>query len=311
MSDLVGHIVRALDLDRGDLIVGIGQVGGVAPLPGVDSVSDLLRLGVDDLAARLARVEAPIPFHRLRTLPPIDGATEVWAAGVTYLASREAREEESGDREVYLRVYHAERPELFAKGLAWRTVTHGEPIGIRDDSPNNVPEPEVGLVLNDKGQMVGFTIVDDVSSRAIEGENPLYLPQAKVYDGSCAIGRSIVPAWLIPNRGAMEISMTVTRGGAPIFAGASGTNRLKRDFAELAGYLFRQMSFPDGVVLATGTSVVPPMTTSIVVGDMVEIEITGLGKLATPVAAASEVGRWLVARRLDPGKPFDGRVWRD
>jgi 2-dehydro-3-deoxy-D-arabinonate dehydratase len=307
MGDLIGQIVRALDIRAGELIVGVGQSDGLAPLSGVGAMSDLLRLGAEDFEARLTRIDEPIPYDRLRILPPIDDATEVWAAGVTYLASREAREEESGDRDVYRRVYDADRPELFSKGPAWRTVTHGEPIGIRDDSPNNVPEPEVGLVLNGQGELVGFTIVDDVSSRSIEGENPLYLPQAKVYDGCCGLGRSIVPVGLIADRAAMEITMTITRDEKPIFTGASSTGRLKRDFDELAGYLFRQMSFPHGAVLATGTSVVPPMTTALEIGDMVEIEITGLGTLANQVFPASEVGSWLVARRLDPGVPFDGR----
>ena len=306
MSELAGHLVRALDLDRGRLVVGIGQSDGVAPLLDRQRVSELLRLELEAFEDALSRVDAPIPFDRLRVLPPIDGPMEVWAAGVTYQASREAREEESGDRDVYRRVYDAERPELFSKGPAWRVVTDGEPIGIRDDSPNNVPEPEVGLVLNAMGQLVGFVIVDDVSSRTIEGENPLYLPQAKVYDGCCALGPSIVPASLIADPGSMDITMTITRDGSTIFEGESSTARLKRGFDELAEYLFRQMSFPQGAVLATGTSVVPPMTTSLVIGDLVDIAITGLGRLASHVAAASEVGRWLVARRLDPGVLFDG-----
>jgi 2-dehydro-3-deoxy-D-arabinonate dehydratase len=285
-------------------MVGVGREVGVAPLSATTAVSDLLRLAAAHLVEIFGRTEPPIPYDRLVLLPPVDGATEVWAAGVTYRASREARVEESDDREVYRRVYDADRPELFSKAPAWRVVTDGEPIGIREDSANNVPEPEVGLVLNSKAELVGLTIVDDVSSRTIEGENPLYLPQAKMYDGCCALGRSIVPIGMIGDRYALEIEMRIIRDGLEVFAGAASTARMKRRFEELAGYLFRQMSFPDGVVLATGTSVVPPLSTSLAVGDVVEIAISGLGRLTTPVAASSEVGRWLVARRLEPGKTF-------
>ena len=252
-----GHLARVIHEGSGRVVIGVTGDAGVAPLLGVEQMSHLFELDREGMETAMSSTGPPVPFDELRFLPPIDGATEVWAAGVTYLVSREAREEESGDREVYRRVYDASRPELFFKGPAWRAVTDGEPIGIRDDSPNNVPEPEVGLVLNSVGDLVGLTIVDDVSSRTIEGENPLYLPQAKVYDGCCALGRSIAPAKDSPDHWAIQIKMTITRNGHPIFEGESSTGQMKRNFHELARYLFRQMSFPQGVVLATGTSVVP------------------------------------------------------
>jgi 2-dehydro-3-deoxy-D-arabinonate dehydratase len=309
----LGHLARVLDEESGRVVIGVTDDAGVVPLLGIEEMSQLLELDRDGIAIAMSNTGQPIPFNGLRFLPPIDGATEVWAAGVTYLVSREAREEESGDREVYRRVYDASRPELFFKGPAWRAVTDGEPIGIRDDSPNNVPEPEVGLVLNAAGELVGLTVVDDVSSRTIEGENPLYLPQAKIYDGCCALGRSIAPANDSPDHAAIQIKMTITRNGEPVFAGESSTRQMKRNFDELARYLFRQMSFPQGVVLATGTSVVPPMTTALDLGDVVDIEVSGLGRMVTPVAPASEVGSWLVERRLNPRATFDGRLldgWR-
>jgi len=219
---------------------------------------------------------------------------------VTYLASKEARVEESDDREVYRRVYDAERPELFFKSAPWRVVTDDEPIGVRDDSDNDVPEPEVGLVLTGSGQLFGFTIVDDVSSRSIEGANPLYLPQAKIFDGCCALGPSIAPRWLVPEPSALEIRMTIRRSSDVVFSGESSTGRMKRSFDELSRHLFLDLAFPEGAILATGTSVVPPLTTTLVPGDSVEIEITGLGMLTTTVEEATLVGDWLSKRRIDP-----------
>jgi 2-dehydro-3-deoxy-D-arabinonate dehydratase len=299
-----GHLVRVLDTREAAVVVGLVGEEGIAPLPGISTVAEVLQLGRGELEEMVTRAEAPLALERFRLLPPIDGATEVWAAGVTYQASREARVEESDDQDVYRRVYEAERPELFFKGPAWRVVSEGEPIGIRDDSPNNVPEPEVGLVLNNRGDLVGLTIVDDVSSRSIEGANPLYLPQAKVYDGSCAIGGSIAPIWLVPEPENLRLRMSIIRQHKVVFAGESSTSRMKRSFEELGRYLFRQLSFPDGAILATGTSVVPPITTSLALGDLVEIEIDGLGRLVTPAAPATAVGTWLKRRRLDPAARF-------
>ncbi len=306
VTERIGHLVRALDTLDGVVMVGVVEDAGVAPLRKGPSISDLLQLEVGEIESELSEVGTPIPFDRVRLLPPIDGATEVWAAGVTYLASREARVEESDDREVYRRVYEADRPELFFKSQAWRVVTDEEPIAIREDSPNNVPEPEVGLVLNSRGELFGFISVDDVSSRTIEGENPLYIPQAKVFDGCCALGPSIAPRRLIADERAIGIRMRIIRDGDVVFSGESSTAQLKRSFADLARYLFRQLTFPEGVILATGTSVVPALTSTLVLGDVVEIEIDGLGRMVTPVARASEVGGWLAERRLDPMRVFGG-----
>ena len=301
----LGHLVRGLDIENEDVVVGVVEEGGFGPLRDVETIAALLELTPAEIELHMSDTGPVRPVDRVRLLPPIDGRTEVWAAGVTYQASREARVEESDDREVYRRVYDADRPELFYKGASWRAVTHGEPIGIRHDSPNNVPEPEVGLVLNSGGDLVGFTIVDDVSSRTIEGENPLYLPQAKVYDGCCALGPTIAPVGLIADPADLGIRMTIRREGQLVFSGESSTAQMKRSFEELAEYLFLQMTFPDGVVLATGTSVVPPLTTTLARGDLVEIEIDHLGRMETTVAAADEVGRWLTERRRDPTLSFE------
>lgn len=304
MKGQIGHLVRVLDTTEGVVMVGVVEEGGVAPFRNISSISALLQLEIGGIEAEMSRVGPTVPFERVRPLPPIDGATEIWAAGVTYLASREARVEESGDREVYRRVYDADRPELFFKSPAWRVVTDGEPIAVREDSPNNVPEPEVGLVLNSRGELFGFTAVDDVSSRTIEGENPLYIPQAKVYDGCCALGPSIAPRRLIGDERGIGIKMRIIRDGDVVFSGESSTAQLKRSFGDLAQFLFRQLTFPEGAILATGTSVVPALTATLGFGDVVEIEIDGLGRLVTPVATASQVGCWLAERRLDPTVVF-------
>src|SRR5262249_17628978 len=154
---------------------------------------------------------APLAGVAPRTLPPVDGLTEVWASGVTYHRSREARIEESGDGDVYARVYDAVRPELFFKAVAWRAGGGGDPVGGGAGSPSNTPEPELALVLNAAAELVGLTVCNDVSSRSIEGDNPLYLPQAKVYTGSCALGPGIRPAWEVDDPNALSISCTISR----------------------------------------------------------------------------------------------------
>jgi 2-dehydro-3-deoxy-D-arabinonate dehydratase len=213
---------------------------------------------------------------------------EVWAAGVTYLRSRDARKEEAksaGGGDFYDRVYAADRPELFFKSTAHRTVGPGRPIRLRADSEWNVPEPELALLVNPAGRIVGYTVGNDVSSRDIEGENPLYLPQAKVYDGSCALG----PCVLLPDGGAplppaTEIRLTISRGGADRFRGATSLAQMKRRLDELVAYLFRDNSFPHGVFLMTGTGVVPPDDFTLQSGDEVRIEIDPIGTLRNVVA---------------------------
>ena len=220
-----------------------------------------------------------------QVLAPIDDQ-EVWAAGVTYLRSRDARIEESAEPTVYDRVYDAARPELFFKSVGWRVRGPGEPIGVRADSPWNVPEPELALVIAADGQIAGYTIGNDVSSRTIEGDNPLYLPQAKVYDGACALGPAIVSADAVEPPFAIRLS--IDRDGAVVVDDATSSDRLRRSFNDLAGYLFRALSFPAGAILLTGTGVVPDPPFSLEPGDRVTIEITGLGQLENPVAS---VGR--------------------
>lgn len=205
-------------------------------------------------------------------LPPIEESHEVWAAGVTYLRSREAREAESSSRDVYARVYDAERPELFFKAVGRRVVGHAAPIRVRADSRWNVPEPELTLVLNSRGKIAGFCAGNDVSSRDIEGESPLYLPQAKVYEGSCALGPGIVLAGPDGFRD-LDVQCDVLRGGKTGFAGDTRTSRMKRSFEELAECLFKELDFPIGVFLMTGTGIVPPPDFSLTPGDTVRITI--------------------------------------
>ncbi len=218
----------------------------------------------------------------LSLLAPLD-SQEVWASGVTYLRSKVARMEESeqgGD--FYDLVYEAERPELFLKATPARVVGPGAPIRIRRDSAWNVPEPELTLVLAASGAIVGYTIGNDVSSRSIEGENPLYLPQAKVYDGCCALGPSIALNDGSPE--ARAIHMTIARDGQTVFTGETSTAQIRRTLEELAAYLFRELTFATGAFLLTGTGIVPPDEFTLQSGDLVSITIAGIGTLENPVA---------------------------
>jgi len=208
-------------------------------------------------------------------LAPIDPQQEVWAAGVTYLRSREARRGESQVADVYERVYDAARPELFFKAAGWRVIGPGMPIRVRADSRWNVPEPELVIVINRHRQIVGYCAGNDVSSRDIEGENPLYLPQAKIYDGSCALGPAIMLC--APEEMAdMPVQLSIERGGAVVFAGKATTAAMKRSLGELVDYLTRQLDFPHGVLLMTGTCLVPGDDFTLRTGDIVRI---GVGSL--------------------------------
>ncbi len=209
-------------------------------------------------------------------LPPIEAMQEVWASGVTYLRSREAREAESATGDIYQHVYEAARPELFFKAIGWRVVPSGGEIHVRGDSRWNVPEPELTLIINRHGEICGYTAGDDVSSRDIEGENPLYLPQAKVYNGSCALGPRINlledPAVLQD----LAIHLDILRTGASVFQGQTSTRLMKRPFSELAEYLFREIDFPQGAFLMTGTGIVPPESFSLQPGDAVHVAVGNL-----------------------------------
>jgi 2-dehydro-3-deoxy-D-arabinonate dehydratase len=217
-------------------------------------------------------------------LAPI-GSQEVWAAGVTYYRSRNARMEESkgaGGGDFYDRVYHATRPELFFKSAPHRVVGPDAKVAIRDDASWSVPEPELTLFVTPRGKIAGYTIGNDMSSRDIEGENPLYLPQAKVYDRSCALG----PCLLIgdpPLGAATEIAIEIRRGGVAAFSGATTLKEMKRKPEELVEYLYRNNSFPHGCFLLTGTGVVPPDSFSLQAGDEIRITIPPIGTLVNVV----------------------------
>jgi 2-dehydro-3-deoxy-D-arabinonate dehydratase len=217
-------------------------------------------------------------------LPPIENQ-EVWAAGVTYSRSRTARMDESqssGGGDFYDRVYTAERPELFFKAVPRRVVGPGQKVRIRADAKWNVPEPEFTLLISPKGKILGYTIGNDMSSRDIEGENPLYLPQAKVYDGSCAIGPGILVT-SEPLSPGTKIQIEIRRGGKAAFAGATALSEMKRDFRTLVDYLYRETSFPDGCLLMTGTGVVPPDEFTLDHGDEISITVDGIGTLQNTV----------------------------
>jgi 2-dehydro-3-deoxy-D-arabinonate dehydratase len=234
--------------------------------------------------ARSIDAEAqPIPLSDVTLLPPID-RQEVWAAGVTYKRSKTARMEESTSAaSLYDRVYEAPRPELFFKANPHRVAGPREPLRIRRDSKWNVPEPELALVLNSRLELVGFTVGNDMSSRDIEGENPLYLPQAKIYDACCGLGPWITLRDAMPPS-AVGIRLTVRRHGAVAFEGSTSIAQMARSFDDLIGWLGRECSFPDGAILLTGTGIVPPSDFTLATGDIVEITIDGIGTLSNPIA---------------------------
>jgi len=234
----------------------------------LESLLQIPRAGVADYLRALR----PSGTATGNLIAPVEPFQEVWAAGVTYLRSRDAREEESAVKDVYTRVYEAKRPELFFKSNGWRAAGHDQPIRVRADSAWNVPEPELALVINSAGEIIGHTICNDVSSRDIEGDNPLYLPQAKVYNGSCAVG----PGLHIGDTDKLKelaIAMEIDRGGRTVFTGETRTSQIKRSLDELAGYLFMELEFPQGAFLSTGTGIVPGQDFSLTHGDVVSITI--------------------------------------
>lgn len=237
------------------------------------------------LTALIEKGEAAGDFPSAQILAPIANQ-EVWAAGVTYYRSRSARIEESKDAgggDFYDRVYSAERPELFFKATASRVAGHGAQVRIRKDAAWSVPEPELTLLLNQRGKIIGYTVGNDMSSRDIEGENPLYLPQAKVYDRSCALGPCVLVSSQ-PLMRATSIQLEILRGGRAEFTGVTTLAELKRDPATLAEYLFRDNSFPVGAFLMTGTGIVPPDSFTLESGDEIRIAIEPIGTLVNRVA---------------------------
>jgi len=238
----------------------------------------------DHLREVARRGPAAEPPAREDILAPV-GTQEIWAAGVTYERSREGRRQESkesGAAVFYSKVYDAERPELFFKAPGWRAIGPDGKIRVRKDAKWNVPEPELVLVINADRQIVGYTLGNDVSSRDIEGENPLYLPQAKVYDGSCSIGPAIWVSDQSFDRNT-EITLAVERAGKPIFQCDVPLLRIRREFTELVEYLYRELSFPVGAFLFTGTGIVPPNDFTLVSGDLVKITVAPIGELINAV----------------------------
>jgi len=277
------EIVRYRTGPAGDPRIGVRHDGAVSDLPGTGSLAQLWALPLGDLRDLLAAAPDR-PLGEVELLAPVDGRTEVWAAGVTYHQSREARVEESERAaSVYELVYDASRPELFFKSPAWRVVGPGGAVAFRADSAVNVPEPELAVVVNSAGEVAGYTVCNDMSSRSIEGENPLYLPQAKIYFGACGLGPWIRPAWEVPDPYTLGISMAIGRDGATAWHGTASTGQLHRRIDDLVGYLVRGDTYPDGAVLSTGTCLVPPAPFTLAAGDTVEIAIDGIGVLRNTV----------------------------
>ncbi|MFM7076200.1 MAG: fumarylacetoacetate hydrolase family protein [Planctomycetaceae bacterium] len=271
---------------------GMARVGAAL---GDATIADLTAAGVDSLgglldgpapAAAVAALLPAVPTLALadvHLLPPVE-MQEVWAAGVTYLRSKTARMEESDfSASAYDRVYDADRPEIFFKSIADKVVGTGDAVGIRSDARWNVPEPELALVMNGRGAIVGCAVGNDMSSRDIEGENLLYLPQAKTYDRSCALGpwvaletdEALIRRW--------TIAIGIARAGKTVFAGETRVDQIKRRFDELAAWLWRSQRFPHGVVLLTGTGIVPDESFTLLPGDRVTIRVDGVGTLENTV----------------------------
>ncbi len=291
------HILRYRRPGSSRALVGVADAGRVSTLD-VGALASLWSLPLEALRERLGEArDQSLALADVEVLAPIDGRTEVWAGGVTYEISREARVEESERAaSAYELVYDAERPELFFKSAAWRVVGDGGTIAVRSDSAVTVPEPEVALVVNAFGEIVGYTICDDVSSRSIEGENPLYLPQAKIYMGACALGPMVRPAWEVADPYALGIELTIYRSDELAWQGRASTAQLHRRYEELVGYLMHSDVHPDGVVLSTGTCLVPPAPFTLEAGDSVRIDIGEIGTLTTFVVrglqAAAAVRGW-------------------
>jgi 2-dehydro-3-deoxy-D-arabinonate dehydratase len=235
----------------------------------------------NDLLALSRQID---PLSKVQLLAPVD-RQEVWAAGVTYKRSKVAREEESvGAAQFYDKVYTAPRPELFLKAAPSRVVGPGDAVRIRKDSKWNVPEPELALVISPTLRIVGYTIGNDMSSRDIEGENPLYLPQAKIYNGSCSVGPVITLANSMPPLPQVEIRLEINRGGKRAFEGSTSFAQFNRSPEELVGWLGKEIDFPEGAMLLTGTGIVPPDDFTLASGDEIRISISGIGTLTNRVA---------------------------
>ena len=259
-----------------------GKHSAVANIP---TLTQAMHLTLEELKSAVSKTSGTISGE---LVAPISPEIELWGAGVTYLRSRDARKEESGVPDVYQRVYEADRPELFFKSNAVRARGTGAPVGIRYDSDASVPEPEVAIYINRYREIIGYAICNDMTARTIEGENPLYLSQAKIYIGSTAIGPDITPAWLAPTAAEMKIKARILRGAQTAWEAETSLGALNRTLDDLITYLFRCQDFPHGVILSTGTGIVPPLDISLAAGDVVEIDVAGIGKLTNPVEVIAE-----------------------
>jgi 2-dehydro-3-deoxy-D-arabinonate dehydratase len=254
----------------------------VAALP---TLTEAMHLTLAELKAAVAQASTEITGT---LAAPISPEIELWGAGVTYLRSRDARKEESGVPDVYQLVYEADRPELFFKSTAVRARGTNALIGIRYDSEASVPEPEVAIYINKHREIIGYAICNDVTARSIEGENPLYLSQAKIYVGSTSLGPDITPSWLAPAKDAMAIKAKIVRGGNVPWEAETSLGQLNRTLEDLVNYVFRCQDFPHGLILSTGTGIVPPMDVSLEAGDIVEINVAGVGTLTNTVEVIPE-----------------------
>jgi 2-dehydro-3-deoxy-D-arabinonate dehydratase len=295
-------LVRVVD-DRGLFRLALWRAGRILDLsaaedPTVASLDRLLELPLSDIRRLLddpSRLGLPaLDPSALGWAAPVE-SQEVWAAGITYLRSREARMEEAISRDVYALVYEANRPELFFKGAGWRVIPSGGSIGVRSDSTWDVPEPELAVLANSRGEVVAYAPGNDMSSRSIEGENPLYLPQAKVYDASCSIGPGAALAWhvALPGR---SVRLAIERDGTAIFEGRSSLDDMVRDPADLVRVVGAAYSLPVGSWLLSGTSIVPPAEFTARPGDTVRISIDGLGELHNTVRLVAHSGAAALSR---------------
>lgn len=275
---------------NGEVAVVLVEAGQLFTLdmnrrPDVASLADLIHSPKPlELARELIDVSVPLePLGDQQFLAPVD-RQEIWAAGVTYKRSKIAREEESvGAAQFYDKVYSAARPELFLKSTPERVVGPGQRVRVRADSKWSVPEPELALVVSPDLKIVGYTIGNDMSARDIEGENPLYLPQAKIYKQSCAVGPLITPVSVMPSLPEVEIRLVIRRGAAVAFEGNTTLAQMARSPESLVEWLGKENEFPNGAILLTGTGIVPPDEFSLAAGDQVAITISGIGTLANPV----------------------------
>ncbi|HEV2011674.1 MAG TPA: fumarylacetoacetate hydrolase family protein [Candidatus Limnocylindria bacterium] len=270
-----------------------GRLWDLGPL----TLDALLHLPLEGIRAGLSAITGPeLDVAQVELAAPAE-SQEVWAAGVTYLRSREARLEETTQKTIYEHVYESDRPELFFKAAGWRVVPDGGEVGVREDSTWDVPEPELAVLSNSRAEVVAFACGNDMSSRSIEGENPLFLPQAKIYDRSCAIGPAAVLAWGVDVSRA-RMRMTIERGGESVFDGRATVADMTREPAKLAAVLHSAYTLPMGAWLLTGTALVPPEPYTAKPDDIVRIAIDGLGELTNRVSLVEHSGAEAKPTRL-------------